>query len=156
MADRASDIDPGRGPARIDLATGVLAREGRIFIQRRRLDDVWGGLWEFPGGVVEPGETPEQALVRELREELAIRARVLARIAVLDCADRGYDLSIHGFYCAADAGRPVLRAAEEGRFVDPRDLEDYPFPAGHRRLAGILLADARLGLFLDGHDLAFT
>ena len=57
----------------LEVATGVLVRDGRVFIQRRRPDDVWAGLWEFPGGIVEPDETDEQAVAREMRRGTGFR-----------------------------------------------------------------------------------
>jgi 8-oxo-dGTP diphosphatase len=64
-------------PRRTILVVGaVLEQDGRIFIARRREEDSFGGLWEFPGGKVEPDESPEEALVRECREELEIEIEV--------------------------------------------------------------------------------
>ena len=61
----------------------MLLHEGKVFIQRRNEKDVWGGLWEFPGGCVEPGETPEQAVVREWMEEVGFKVAIVRPLDVI-------------------------------------------------------------------------
>lgn len=140
---------------RIVMACGVLADSGELFIQKRRPDDVWPGLWEFPGGVLEPGETPEDALVREYREETGLAVRPAGRIATLRTSYTRYRITLHGYYCTAGNGADPraairVREAEEGRFVRPAELARFAFPSGHARLVARLLADLRLPGFLAG------
>jgi 8-oxo-dGTP pyrophosphatase MutT (NUDIX family) len=59
----------------VDVAAGVVLRDGHVLVSRRRAEDHLGGFWEFPGGKIEPGETAPEAIVRELREELDVRDR---------------------------------------------------------------------------------
>lgn len=61
----------------------MLLHEGKVFIQRRNEKDVWGGLWEFPGGCVEPGETPEQAVAREWMEEVGFKVAIVRPLDVI-------------------------------------------------------------------------
>lgn len=140
---------------RIAMACGVLADSGELFIQKRRADDVWPGLWEFPGGVLEPGETPEQALVREYGEETGLAVRPAGRIATLRTSYTRYRITLHGYFCTAENGASPrsaiqVREAAEGRFVTPLELRRFAFPSGHARLVAKLLADLRLPGFLDG------
>ncbi|WP_152354028.1 NUDIX domain-containing protein [Brachybacterium subflavum] len=65
----------------IAVVGAIIVRDGLVFAARRSPERSAGGLWEFPGGKVEPGETPQEALVRELREELGVRVEVGARAA---------------------------------------------------------------------------
>ena len=120
----------------ITMATGVLMHEGMLFIQQRMDDDVWGALWEFPGGLMEEGETPEQTVVREFREETGFAVRVSARITTVIHHYMKYKVVLHGFYCRLEGElvEPRLRAAQAFRWVDPQELSDYGFPAGHRKL----------------------
>ncbi|EFL87109.2 A/G-specific adenine glycosylase [Desulfovibrio sp. 3_1_syn3] len=130
----------------IEVVTGVLRHTGRVFVQKRLASGVWGNLWEFPGGRVEPGESPEQAVAREFGEETGFDVAV----------DRGYGIIRHGYttyritlHCfalslaattaAATAAEPpappILTAASAWRWVTPVELENLAMPAAHRKLA---------------------
>lgn len=138
-------------PVHVAVATGVLAKAGRLYIQKRRADDVWPGLWEFPGGGIEAGESPEQAVVREFAEETGLAVRPVGKIGVIRARYTRFRVTLHGFFvhCTA-SGEPVLNEAQAGRFVLPGELGHYAFPAGQRRLADALLSDIRLPGFLQG------
>jgi A/G-specific adenine glycosylase len=120
----------------IEMATGVLAHQGKLFIQQRRASDVWGSLWEFPGGRLEPGESPEKAVVREYREETGFAVAVLAGITTVVHHYMKYKVILHGFHCALaqEQTEPELNAAQDFRWIAPIDLAEYGFPAGHRKL----------------------
>lgn len=141
---------PAKEIFRVNMASGLLLRRGRVFIQKRKPGDVWPGLWEFPGGVLEAGETPEQALVREFFEETDLAVRPLSPVTVVRYSYTRYRVTLHAFYCAdAEAmAEPVLREAVDGRFVRPGDLADFAFPAGHRRVIACVLQDPRLEKYL--------
>ena len=138
---------------RLDMACGVLVTGGRVFIQKRRPDDVWPGLWEFPGGVLESGESPEQAMVREFREETELRVRPVGKIAVVRSSYTRYRITLHGYFCLAAPGQDPqhghrLHAAVEARLVRPQELSVFAFPSGHARLKARMLTDVRLAEFL--------
>ncbi|MDH3427947.1 MAG: NUDIX domain-containing protein, partial [Gemmatimonadota bacterium] len=67
-----------------DIAVALIWDSGRLFIQRRPVDGLLGGLWEFPGGKVEPGESPRQAAVREVVEETGMSIRLTGPAGVVD------------------------------------------------------------------------
>jgi A/G-specific adenine glycosylase len=130
---------PGRKPPSLTsvIATGVLIRQGRVFIQKRLDTGVWAGFWEFPGGRVEPGETPEEAVLREYREETELEIRVVRRLGLVRHAYTRYRVLLHCFLCAlADPGAavPVLHAATDFHWLEPGRLDLFTFPAGHRKL----------------------
>ena len=120
----------------IEMATGVLTFQGLLFIQQRLADDVWGGLWEFPGGRLETGETPEEAVVREYREETGFIVEIVAGITTVIHHYMHYKVVLHAFSCRLTGGctEPELREAQDFRWVVPHDLGRYGFPAGHRKI----------------------
>ncbi|NDV20053.1 A/G-specific adenine glycosylase [Pseudodesulfovibrio sp. JC047] len=128
---------------RINMATGVLIHDGQVLIQKRKPDDVWPGLWEFPGGGIEKGETPEQALVREYMEEVELKIEPVAKITTLVYTYTRYKVTMHCFSCRfVDKPRePVFNEAVEGGFVRPEALDKYAFPSGHRRLVEYMKTD---------------
>ncbi|MEW6501972.1 MAG: (deoxy)nucleoside triphosphate pyrophosphohydrolase, partial [Thermodesulfobacteriota bacterium] len=109
---------------------------GRIFIQKRPPAGVWANLWEFPGGQLEAGETPEEALIREYREETEWEIHSLCRLRLVRHSYTRYRVTLHGFRCelAPGSGPPVLHAAQEYRWVAPAELDCFAFPTGHRQL----------------------
>ncbi len=122
------------------VATGVLVHEGKAFIQKRLPAGAWGNLWEFPGGRIEQGETPEAAVVREFREETAFPTAVATKLAVIRHGYTTYRVTLHCFLLRLTDGAgatpppPVLAAAQECRWVAPDELSRFAFPAGHRKL----------------------
>lgn len=135
VLSQSKDITP------ILVATGVLLHGGNIFIQKRLPAGAWANLWEFPGGRIESGETPEQAIVREFREETDFPTRVTAKLAVIRHGYTTYRVTLHCFLlglgngqAADDRPEPVLTAAQESRWVAPSELSRFAFPAGHRKL----------------------
>lgn len=142
---------PGKkyGYTALEIISGVLMHEGRIFIQKRLDSGVWAGLWEFPGGRLEPGEEPGQGVVREFLEETEFSVAVRAYLGVVRHAYTRYRIAMHCFMCGfaatpANGGRPpepVLHAATDYRWVRPVELERYTLPAGHRKLLDAWMPD---------------
>ncbi len=131
---KARDIVP------LDVATGLLVVGGRVLIQKRLLTGAWPGLWEFPGGRVEPGETPEQAIVREFMEEVALEVRVDAPLGVIRHGYTTYrvKLSCFGLRLQRELPEPPipeLNAATDFAWCTLEELRGYALPAGHRKLA---------------------
>lgn len=124
----------------IDVVTGVLWHQGRIFVQKRLPKGVWGNLWEFPGGCIEPGETPEQAIVREHKEETGFDVKIAASYGTIRHGYTTHRITLHCFRLSLDSAEamptpPVLTAATECRWVTPAELAQLPMPAAHRKLA---------------------
>ena len=135
----------------LDVVTGVLRHEGRVFVQKRCDRGAWGGLWEFPGGRVEPGEEPRQAVVREHHEETGFAVQVSEEYGIIRHGYTTYRVTLHCFgvaLTAADGPKdadglpvpPVLTAASAYRWVSPRELQALAMPAAHRKLADRLFA----------------
>lgn len=135
VLSKTKDITP------LSVATGVLFHAGRIFIQKRLPAGAWGNLWEFPGGRIEAGESPDAAVVREFAEETAFATDVAAKLAVIRHGYTTYRVTLHCFLLRLATGdddapcpAPVLTAAQESRWVLPTELAGFAFPAGHRKL----------------------
>lgn len=117
---------------RILVVAAVIRRDGRILIAERAAHLHQGGLWEFPGGKVEPGEAVDAALVRELQEELGITPTVsspLLRIAH-DYPDKSVCLDV--WEVTGFEGNPHGREGQPIRWVTPDELPQYAFPAANR------------------------
>ena len=116
---------------RVHVAAAVIrGADGRILIARRPQDKHQGGLWEFPGGKVEPGESPEEALIRELEEELGVSTKT-ACLAPLTFASHSYEsfhLLMPLFVCRKWQGIPQAKEHAALKWVRPQQLRDYPMP----------------------------
>ena len=120
------------------VAVGVIWKAGRILIDKRKPGGLLGGLWEFPGGKKEPGESLEAALRREVREELAIRIRVHRPLAVLDHTYSHFRVRIHAYECAWLSGQPRCITCDTFKWVRPADLGRYAFPAANNKIIRVL------------------
>jgi 8-oxo-dGTP diphosphatase len=104
---------------------------GQILIDRRKVGGTMGGLWEFPGGKIEPGETVEQCIVREIREELAIEIAVGEQLISIDHPYPTFHLTLTVHHCQHISGIPQPIESEEIRWVNVTDLDSYQFPAAN-------------------------
>jgi A/G-specific adenine glycosylase len=127
----------------ITMASGVLVHEGRIFIQKRCThDDLWAGLWEFPGGTVISGEHPRDAVIREFLEETELAIFPLQKIAVIKHSYTRYRVTLHAYFCGINGlPRPILHAAQQYKWLHPAELTNYAFSSGHRKLMDMLIAN---------------
>jgi A/G-specific adenine glycosylase len=116
-----------------EIVVAVVRRNGRYLIGKRPTSGLLGGLWEFPGGKIEPGETHEQALVREVREETGLEVSVGACIATVDHAYSHFAVTLHVYACEAIAGRARAHFHSELKWVLRSQLDGYAFPAANRR-----------------------
>jgi len=129
---------PKKRVPRYVVAVGVIYRRGRILIDKRKPEGLLGGLWEFPGGKKQRGETLQAALRREIREELTLRVRVGRQIAVVDHAYSHFHVHIHAFACTYVRGVPRCVTCDAFKWVRPGDLGRYAFPAANKKIIAIL------------------
>lgn len=111
-------------------ACALVDADGRILLAQRPEGKSLAGLWEFPGGKVESGETPEETLIRELEEELGIRTKV-ACLAPLTFASHTYEtfhLLMPLYVCRRYEGIPHGAEGQVIKWVKPQALRDYPMP----------------------------
>ena len=135
---------PGSGaaPRRVVLvaAVALIDPDGRVLLARRPPGKSMAGLWEFPGGKVEPGETPEAALIRELHEELGIDtwASCLAPLTFASHAYADFHLLMPLYACRKWQGIVTAREGQDLAWVRPGDLRDYPMPPADLPLIPVL------------------
>ena len=111
-------------------ACALVDPDGRVLIARRPEGKPMAGLWEFPGGKVEPGELPEATVIRELKEELAVDVTE-ACLAPLTFASHSYDefhLLMPLYICRRWEGTVTAQEGQEVKWVRPIRLRDYPMP----------------------------
>ena len=115
-----------------------MIRGERVLITRRPAGTHLEGLWEFPGGKIEPGETPAQAIARELDEELEIVVRVGPRWGVLLHRYREKAVRLHFHFAELVSGEPRPVGVSEVRWVDRHEIESFSFPEADRPLVAAL------------------
>lgn len=101
---------------------------GQILIDRRRQEGLLGGLWEFPGGKLEPGETVEACIQREIREELGIEIEVGEHLITIEHTYTHFHVTLNVHHCRYLTGEPQPIECDEVRWVSPAELEQFPFP----------------------------
>ena len=130
----------GATPIVLVVAVALVDADGRVLLARRPPGKAMEGLWEFPGGKLAAGETPEQALIRELREELGIDTEQSC-LAPLAFASHGYDdfhLLMPLYVCRVWNGTVVPKEGQELRWVRPVRLGDFPMPPADAPLIPVL------------------
>ena len=118
----------------------VLNADGEVLIDQRLEEGLLGGLWEFPGGKQEPGETIEACIIRELQEELAIEVTVGQELISVDHAYSHKRLRFVVHVCRWLSGEPKPLASQQVRWVLPDDLGNYAFPAANAKIIAALRA----------------
>ncbi|MDX2264938.1 MAG: 8-oxo-dGTP diphosphatase MutT [Hyphomicrobiales bacterium] len=122
-------------------ACALIDADGRILLAQRPAHKPMPGLWEFPGGKVEPGETPEAALIRELREELGIEveAKCLAPLTFASHAYEASHLLMPLYACRNWTGEPEPREGQALAWVRARELRNYAMPPADMPLIPALI-----------------
>jgi len=127
-------------PIILVAAVALFDKDGRVLIAQRPEGKSMAGLWEFPGGKVESGETPEQALIRELQEELAVDT-VESCLAPFTFASHAYDdfhLLMPLYVCRKWQGKVAPVEGQALRWVLPMQLKEYPMPPADKPLIAML------------------
>ncbi len=123
------------------VAVALVDADNRVLIGQRPEGKQLAGLWEFPGGKIDAGERPEEALIRELREELGIEVKA-ACLAPLTFASHGYEdfhLLMPLYVCRRWEGQIVAREGQALKWVESRQLRDYPMPPADEPLIPALI-----------------
>lgn len=129
---------------RIEVSAGLIFREGKLLITQRHAKSHLGGLWEFPGGKREPGETFEKALVRELREELGVEVSVGGLIEEINHDYPEKSVHLKFFDCQIVSSEPKPLGCAAVRWISRGELKRFSFPAADAQLLARLQQDERL------------
>lgn len=134
---------PNRGESAknipIKVAIAIIYKDNKIFIQKRKSKGLMAGLWEFPGGKVEPDETPQKAVNREIEEEMKIKLKNIKLFQRIKYGYTKFSVDLHCFTADYESGKIKLTAATQGKWVEIEKLRDYPFPAANVRLISKLM-----------------
>jgi 8-oxo-dGTP diphosphatase len=127
-------------PLVLVVAVALVDPDGRVLLAQRPEGKSMAGLWEFPGGKIEAGERPEEALIRELKEELgiAVKEACLAPYTFASHTYGAFHLLMPLYICRRWDGVPQTRHHAALKWVRPRDMKDYPMPAADLPLIPML------------------
>jgi mutator protein MutT len=120
------------------IGAAVIWRDGKILIDRRKPGGAMGGLWEFPGGKVEPGETISDCILREIREELGITIAVGEPLITIEHTYPTFTIVLHVHHCQHVEGEPQTIECDEIRYVTVDELDQYEFPAANIEIINAL------------------
>lgn len=126
----------------IEVVAAVIRHNGRYFATQRGYGD-YKYKWEFPGGKVEKGESREQALIREIKEELATTISVDKFICTTECNYADFHLTMHSYLCHVVSGRLQLLEAEDSRWLDEKHLYGLDWLPADREVVGKLSGISR-------------
>lgn len=135
---------PRKRTPHYDVVAGIIWRDeqptakGHFLIAQRPLDGMLGGLWEFPGGKLEPGESLQEALRREIREELVLEILPGRFLIQVDHAYTHFRITLHAFHAAYTGGEPTHIGVADHAWVTLADLDDYAFAVTDRKIIAAL------------------
>jgi A/G-specific adenine glycosylase len=120
------------------IAVGIIWKGKKILIARRFDRDLLGGLWEFPGGHRERGESLEECVAREVREELDVTVAVENKVGAVEHAYSHFSITLNAFHCRYLRGRPRAIGCAAWKWVPAHELKRYAFPAANRKIIAML------------------
>lgn len=121
-------------PHKIIGVAVIWNEQGKILIDRRRREGLMGGLWEFPGGKLEPGETVQDCIKREIQEELAIKVEIGDHLITIDHTYSQFHVTLNVYHCRHESGEPQPIECDEIRWVTVDELPSYEFPIANLQI----------------------
>ncbi|GAB4450686.1 MAG: A/G-specific adenine glycosylase [Anaerolineae bacterium] len=120
------------------VTAAVIRRDGLVLIAQRPPEGMLGGMWEFPGGKQEPGESLPQCLRREIREELGVEIEVGEPVTVVKHSYTHFKITLHAFACRLVSGTPQRLGVADWRWITPAQFDDFAFPRTDRQIIDAL------------------
>jgi A/G-specific adenine glycosylase len=124
------------------VAVGVVFKKGKFLITRRPSQGLLGGLWEFPGGKLKPGESAEAACLREIREEVNLTIEIASPLTRVKHAYTHFKVLMDVFCCRHVRGRIRLKGPVDYRWITLKEIENYPFPGANHKFIPLLKSAA--------------
>ncbi len=121
-------------PPHHHIAVGVIWKDNKILIGKRKESQMLGGLWEFPGGKQEKNESLHQTAIREIREETGLDVEILSEYPKIKHTYTHLKITLHAYNCRIIAGRPQPRSATELKWIDLSEVKHHPFPKANINL----------------------
>lgn len=134
-----TDVIPYKSPAKKiphhQIAVGLILNEkNELLIALRPNESMLGGLWEFPGGKKEKGETLSETVARELKEELGVEVEVFSKFRDLKHAYSHFKITMHAFWCRIKNGDPNPKSSQKIKWVSLDHIDEFPFPKANKTL----------------------
>ncbi|MEK9628256.1 MAG: A/G-specific adenine glycosylase [Nitrospinota bacterium] len=124
--------------SKIQLSAAVIFKKDSVYIQKRKAGGLMGGLWEFPGGKMEKGETEIECLRREIKEELGINIRVGEKLVTHRHSYTRFRVTLNVFNCKIHSGKLDPKQCDDWKWVKPEELDQFPFPAANVKIIKLL------------------
>jgi A/G-specific adenine glycosylase len=124
---------PLRTAPEYNVSIGIIAKGDRFYIQKRPSEGHLGGMWEFPGGKANQGESPEQALIRECREEIGAEIEIKQKLALVHHAYSHFKIHMSVFICRSKQGDVHPPKDQPFQWITVTELADYPFPGANHK-----------------------
>ena len=116
------------------VAVGVIWKNEKILISKRRENGLLGGLWEFPGGKIEPGESAENCIIREVQEELGVCVKPTFFLKQIKHAYTHFSITLDAYYCEFIGGKPQALGCLDWQWATTEQIQDLPFPKANHKL----------------------
>ena len=120
------------------ISTGIVIKEGKLLVTRRKLDGLLGGLWEFPGGKQKKGESAEHACIREIKEETGLDVRIVSFLTHVKHAYTHFKIEMDVFYCDYISGTVVLDGPIDHQWIAPENIHRLAFPTANRKFIPLI------------------
>tara|TARA_B100000686_G_scaffold324891_1_gene381019 strand:- start:3181 stop:4266 length:1086 start_codon:yes stop_codon:yes gene_type:complete len=128
---------------KIDVSAAVIWRKGKVYVQQRPRKGLMGSLWEFPGGKLEKGESPEECLVREIQEELGVNGNVEKKIMTIKHSYTQFRVTLHVFIYKIHCGQIKPNQCESWRWATPSSLKKLPFPSANIKIVRHIIENGK-------------
>ena len=140
--DRVDQL-PFKSPAKQvphhNIGIGIIWKNRKILIAKRPLDQMLGGLWEFPGGKQEDNESIEQTVYREIKEETRLDVLIISPLCSVKHAFSHFKITLHVYSCQYISGKAHPNSSTELKWVDPKELTRYAFPTANKKIISAIL-----------------
>ena len=123
---------------KIEVSAGIIIKNKKVYIQQRAKDGLMGGLWEFPGGKREKGESPEECLKREIQEELGVTVASLNKVMTIKHTYTQFRVTLNVFNCKLEKKKIQPDSCNQWKWVSLSSLKKYPFPAANVKIVKYL------------------